>query len=686
MSDITTERLRNIVLLSHSGAGKTILAEALLNAAGVTSRTGTIEEGNTASDYEPEEARRQSSVQLSVLPCPWRGHKINVIDTPGYADFRGETISGVRVADGAVIVVSAPADIEVGTRQMWQLASDRELKKMVFVNKMNRENADFQRVMDSISEAFGKSCIPITVPLGAEADFSGVVDLLDPSVEVPESVKGQIEAARERLTEAVAETDDDLTMKYLEGETLTQEELTNGLKKAVASGVIVPVLAGAATSGAGVKELMDAVVDYMPSPADVEPASATESSSEKELSLACDSGGPLAALAFKTSADPFVGKLSYFRVYSGTLSSDSQVLNFDSGQVERVGQLYQMTGKAQEGVPRLVAGDIGVVAKLSSVMTGNTLCANDHPVTLPSMEFPRPVYQMAASPKSKADVDKMNSSLARISEEDPSLAVDREPDTLEVLLGGLGDTHVEVAVEKMKRKFGVDIALKVPKVPYKETIGTPTKVEYKHKKQSGGHGQYGHVWLEIEPMSKGSGFEFASAIVGGVVPREYIPAVHKGVQKALGDGVVAGFPIVDLKATLVDGSYHSVDSSGVAFEIAARQALIKGVQQATPVLLEPIMHAEVTVPEGFTGEVIGDLNSKRGQILGMTPLGDGTTLVDSEVPQAEMLRYATELRSITQGLGSFTIEFGRYEVVPQHLVERVVESLKDTEELEEARA
>ena len=686
MADVTAESLRNVVLLSHSGAGKTILSEAMLHAAGVSSRFGTIEDGTTTSDYEPEEVRRQSSIETSVLPVPCRGHKINVIDTPGYADFRGEALSGVRVADAAVIVVSAPASVEVGSQQMWNVAEERGLPRMVFVTKMDRENADFHRVLDSVTETFGRQCVPVNLPIGSEADFSGIVNLLDPDSDVPEGLQDQVEAARDRLVEAVAETDDDLATKYLEDEQLTQEELVHGLRQGVSSGTIVPILAGAATSGAGVKELMDAIVDYMPSPLDVPAATGTASPSGEDVTLECDNSGPLAALVFKTTADPFVGKLSYFRVYSGELKSDSQVWNANVREAERVGQAFEVSGKSQRGVDAVVAGDIGAVPKLSSVLTGHTLCGREGPLVLPGVEFPHPVYNMAAYPKSKADVDKMNSSLARAAEEDPSLSVTREPNTLEVLLGGLGDTHVEVAVEKMKRKFGVEIGLSVPKVPYMETITVPTTVEYKHKKQTGGHGQYGHVYLALEPLPRGSAFEFDSKVVGGAVPREYIPSVEKGVQKALAGGFVAGFPIVDMRATLVDGSFHTVDSSGMSFEIAGGHALTKGVQQANPVLLEPIMQIDVTVPDTFAGDVVGDLNSRRGRIQGMMPQGDGTTLIQGEAPQAEMLTYATILRSETQGLGSFTMEFEHYEEVPAHLMERLVAGLKETEEREEARA
>ena len=679
MPDFGTDSIRNIVLLSHSGAGKTMLCEAMLHAAGVNNRLGSIEDGTTTSDFEPEEARRGTSIQTAIAACPWKGGKINVIDTPGYADYRGEVVSGLRVADGAVIVVAGQAGIEVGTKQMWQYADDANLPRLVFVSKLDRDNADFGRVMESLTEAFGRKCVAIQVPVGSEDSFSGSINLLDPEADVPGGLEDAVEEARELLTEAVAETDDDLTMKYLEGEPLTSEEMRAGLKAGVLSGDIVPVLAGNSVAELGTTELMDALIDLMPSPADAGAAEAEVPGSGDMVELGCDSSGPLAALVFKTAADPFVGKLSYFRVYSGAFASDSQIWNANLGEGERVGQVFVLTGKTQTPTEALAAGDIGAVSKLSTVLTGHTLTSREKPFTLPGLTFPAPVFQMAVFPKSKADVDKMTSSLSRIVEEDPSLVISREPDTLEVLLGGLGDTHVDVAVDKMKRKFGVEILLEVPKVAYKETISSPTRVEYRHKKQSGGHGQFGHVWLELQPLTRGEGFAFDSKIVGGVVPREYIPSVEKGVQKSLNGGVVAGFPVVDVKVTLVDGSYHSVDSSGMSFEIAGAYAFSKGVREARPVLLEPVMKAEVTVPDTYAGDIIGDLNSKRGRILGMTPNGDGETLIEVEVPQAEMLRYATDLRSQTQGVGSFTMEFDHYEEVPQHLLDRLVEQLQERE-------
>ena len=678
MPKFSTDKLRNVVLLSHGGAGKTILAEAMLHTAGHTTRFGRVEDGTTVSDFEPEEIRRQSSSQMSLLACPWRGNKINILDTPGYADFRGEVISASRVADAAIIVVSAAAGVEVGTNQMWMLANERNLPRLLFISKMDRENADFDRIMGEITERFGRECVPVQIPIGAESAFSGVVNLLDPNAEVPDDIADVVEEARERLIEAVAEADDELADKYLEGEEITQAEMIAGLKQGIVDGTIVPVLAGASTSEMGTSELLDAIVDFIPSPADVGAVEAA--TADGTVSMSPDSDGPLAALVFKTSADPFVGKLSYFRVYSGTFGSDGQIWNANAGQQERVGQAFEVRGKEQTANPEFACGDIGATPKLTSVLTGHTLCLRDNQFTLEGIEFPNPVYLMAVFPKSQADVDKMSNSLSRITEEDPSLTVTREPNTLQVLLGGLGDTHVDLAIEKMKNKFGAEMILQIPKVAYKETIGGRARVEYRHKKQSGGHGQFGHVWLELEPLPRGGGFEFAEKVVGGNVPREYIPSVEKGVAKAMVGGAIAGYPIVDIKATLFDGSYHTVDSSGICFEIAGGQALTKGVQMASPTLLEPIMRVEITVPDDYTGDIIGDMNSKRGRIHGMTPQGNSTTMIEGETPQAEMLRYATELRSMTQGRGAFTIEFDHYEEVPAHLVDRVVEQLREQEE------
>lgn len=681
MPKLTSDKIRNIVLLSHGGAGKTSLAESMLFESGGVPRLGSVDEGTSTSDYEDEEIKRRVSIQTSILPCTWKGHKINVIDTPGYADFRGETVSGLRVADAAVIVISAPSGVEVGTRQFWKLVEDIDIPKIVFVNKMDRENSNEERVIDSISQQLGRQCVPVQIPIGAESSFSAVKDLLIGSNDESEDIEGRLIAARDKLTEVVAESDDDLATKYLEGEDISEQEISSGLKQGILSGMIVPVMFGSATSGIGTANLLDSIVGFMPSPLDVESSQSNLQSSEEPVLLPCSADGPLAALVFKTSADPFVGKLSYLRVYSGTFSSDAVVWDSNKAESERVGQVFVINGKTQESVDELVAGDIGAVAKMNSVVTGDTLALKDKAHVLGGIEFPSHVYQMAVYPTSKTDVDKLTSALARIEEEDPSLSVIRDPDTLEILLGGLGNTHVDVAVEKMKRKFGVEIELKQPKVAYKETISSKSRVEYRHKKQSGGSGQFGHVWLEMEPLARGSGFEFENKIVGGAVPREYIPAVEKGCLKSIDDGVLAGYPVVDVRATLVDGSFHSVDSSGIAFEIAGARAFDKGIKEASPVLLEPIFKVGITVPEGDTGEIMGDMNSKRGRILGMSPGDDGTTLIEVEVPQIEMLSYAIVLRSQTQGRGSFTMDFDHYEEVPGHLSQKIIDEHSEPEEV-----
>ena len=666
MQRFSTDQLRNIVLLSHGGTGKTSLAESLLFATGATTRMGRVEDGNTASDYEPEEVKRGGSTQLSLVPCVWSDHKINVIDTPGYADFRGEVVSGLRVADGAVVLVAAPSGIEVGTEHAWSLLDERATPRIIFVNKMDRENADFQNVLAALQQRFGRSCVATHIPVGAESSFRGIIDPLSGD-DHPAELAAEISAARELLTEAAAESDDDLATKYLEGENITDGELREALRKGVAAGQVIPVIPGSAAGSIGVKELLQAVVEYIPAPSGV--------AAGGEESPAADPAGKLAALVFKTSADPYVGRISYFRVYSGTFQGDSQVWNGSKDQAERVGQLFTLRGKTQEQADGIPAGDIGAVSKLAVTTTGDTLCQRESAVELPGITFPAAPHTVAVYPKSKQDVDKMSASLARMVEEDPSLGVLREPDTGEVLLTGLGDVHVEVTEEKIRRKFGTELLLQTPRVPYKETITASAKVEYKHKKQTGGHGQYGHVFLELQPMPKSGGFEFNSKVVGGNVPREYFPAVEKGVVKSLEEGTVAGFPVVDIKVVLYDGSFHPVDSSGMSFEIAGGYAFRKGLSLAQPVLLEPIMSASISVPDAFTGDVTGDLNTKRARILGMTP-EEGYTTIDVEVPQAEMLRYSTDLRSLTQGRGSFTIAFDHYEPVPAHLTPRIAEEAK----------
>ena len=676
MVKINTENIHNVLLLGHGGSGKTMLCESMLYAAGHTSRVGKIEDGTTISDYEAEEQKRQTSVQTSILPTIWKDHKINLIDTPGYADFRGEVISGLRVAESAIIVISAAAGIETGTIQMWNLASDYNLPKSIYISKMDRENIDFEALLSSIKSTFGRQCVPMQVPLGGD-EFSGTVNILQ-SDGNSETDPDQVEYMREELIELVAETDDELATKYLEGETLTDEELLSGLKAGIKSGAIIPVFMGSTQVDATATEFLDSIISFFPNPLDETEIKAVKAGTSDPVEISHDSSS-LAALIFKTSADPFVGKLSYIKIYSGNLKSDSTIWNANAKESERIGQVYSMRGQTQENADQISVGDIGTLTKLSSALTGHTLTTKDANIELNGINFPNPVYNMSMKPKTQADLDKMTSSIARICEEDPSLKMIREQNTLEMLLCGLGDTHLDVALEKMKRKFGVEILLDTPKVPYRETISGNAKVEYRHKKQSGGHGQFGHVWLEMEPLSRGEGFDFQEKIYGGSVPKEYIPSVQKGVVKAMDDGVIAGYPVVDVKATLVDGSFHPVDSSGICFEIAGGHAFSKGLKEAKPVLLEPVMKAAITVNDEDTGEIMGDLNGKRGKILGMNPEGNGTTIIEAEVPQSEMLKYATDLRSITQGRGSYTLEFDHYEEVPNHMLDRVVK-VKESDE------
>ena len=678
MRQYTPENIRNVVLLSHSGAGKTSLSEAMLYNAGAITRLGRVDQGNTTSDYDPDEVKRKQSLYLTLLPCEWQGMKVNVLDVPGYPDFVGEVKAGIRIADAAIFVVCAASGVEVGTELTWNYADEKKLPRMIFVNKINRENADFFRVVEIIRGKFGNQCLPLTISIGAQDKFEGIIDLIamksyrkDKEGDIPEALKAKAAEWREKLVESVAETDDVLIAKYLEGTALTEEEIRKGLRAAVIQRKIVPILVGSATENAAINTVLDTICKYLPSPKDMGNITAKNIQSKQEEAISADPSGPLAALVFKTSADPYVGKLTYFRVYSGTIQSDSQVWNAGKQTQERIGQLYMLRGKTQEPVTNLVAGDIGAVAKLSSATTGDTLANKDRPLTLPGVEFPSPCMSSAVLPKTKADLDKLGSSLMRIAEEDPSLRVYRDPDTSEMVISGMGEAHLDVVAEKMQRKFGVGILVQVPKIAYKETITRSSHSEYKHKKQTGGHGQYGHVVFELQPLSRGSGFQFENKTVGGTVPKNFIPAVEKGLNEAVPEGIQARYPIVDVKVTLTDGSYHAVDSSEMAFKIAASMALKKGLADGSPVLLEPIVKMKVTVPDNFTGDIMSDLNGKRGRVSGMNPQG-GWNTIEATAPLSEVQRYAIDLRAITQGRGVFELEFSHYEEVPSHVTQKIV--------------
>ena len=674
--------IRNVALLSHSGAGKTSLCEAVLFSTKAVTRQGRIEDGNTVSDYEPEEIQRGGSIQTTLIAVNSGDCKINFLDTPGYDDFRGEVISALRVVEGAAILVAAPSGVDVGTERAWNMCESGNLPRIIVINKMDRENADFDRNVADVQATFGRQCVPFQIAIGAADSFKGVVNVVDLNADIPADLSDEVEAARERLIEAAAESDDELADRYLSGEELTTEEIESALRGAVLRGELVPILATSATENVGVDDFLEMVGAYLPSPVDGVKPRLTKSGSGDEVAYEADHDASLAAFVFKTTADPFVGKLSLFRVYQGTIRSNSEAWDANQGQAERVGQLYLPKGKSQENLTEITAGDIGAVGKLSSTVTGDTLCARDNQVKFDPIEMPVGYYRVAVSPASKADLDKMSIALNRIVEEDPSLRMSRNPSTSETLITGLGDAQIDVAIDKIKRKFGAELRVKLPRVPYRETITRITQSEYRHKKQSGGHGQFGHVVLRLEPMDRDQGFQFGNEVVGGRVPREYIPSVEKGVVKALDEGALAGYPIVDLKAVLSDGSFHSVDSSGMSFEIASIQALKKGVSDASPILLEPVMRLSVTVPDGFTGEVMSDLNGKRGRILGMNP-ENRVTIIEAEVPQSELLRYAQDLRSLTQGRGSYSLEFDHYEPVPANLEPRVIEEAKRIREDDE---
>lgn len=673
--------LRNVVILGHTGSGKTSLSEAALFHTKAITRLGTITDGNTVSDFEPEEIKRGGSIQTTLVSIMDRDTKINFLDTPGYDDFLGEVVSAIRVVEGAAVVVSAPTGVDVGTERAWKMCDAAQIPRMFVVNKMDRENANFAKNVADIQASFGRKCIPFQVPLGEANEFKGVISIIDPPSDIPEEVVADVESARERLIEAAAENDDELGDRYLNGLEISHEEIIAAIRTAIRTSNLVPILATSSSPNAiGIDELLQTTQSFLPAPTDGQPPDMLNSVHPVEYST--EPAGPLAAFVFKTTADPFVGKLSVFRVYQGTIKSNSEVWNSNREHSERIGQLYLPKGKNQENVSEITAGDIGAIGKLTETLTGDTLSTKDNPVSFAKINQPVGFFRMAVTPASKDDLDKMSMALSRIVEEDPTLHFSRDSNTSESLITGLGDTQIDVALEKIKRKFGADLRVKMPKVPYKETITKVTNSEYRHKKQSGGHGQFGHVLIRLEPQERDEGFAFATEITGGKVPKEYIPSVEKGVIKALDEGSLAGYPLVDLRAVLYDGSYHDVDSSGMSFEIASIQALKQGLKDAQPVLLEPVVSLHVKVPDSYTGEVISDLNVKRGRILGMTP-DDGITQIDAQVPLAEIQRYAQDLRSVSHGKGTYTLEFNHYDQVPPNLEVKIIEDAK-RDKLEEA--
>lgn len=685
MKDYAVSKLRNICLLAHGNAGKTTLAEAMLFNTGVLDRFGKVVDGTTTMDYDPEEVKRKISISTAIGPCEWLDHKINVIDTPGYFDFVGEVMQGIRVVEGAVIVVSAKSGVSVGTEKSWAYAKERNVARMFFINKMDEENANFNAAYDKMVNTFGNSVIPFQLPIYEGDKFTGFVDVVHMTAKkfqkdkladmpIPSDLTDKVSNIRNSINELIAETDEALMEKFFGGEEYTEEEFQKGIKVGIADGTIAPVFCGSAFQNLGVQELMNAVVHYMPSPEGICPK-AKKVGKDEEVQIKPDPAAPLAAMVFKTIADPFVGKISLFRVYSGTMKADSTVFNSTTEKPEKLGQIFVMRGKKQIPADKIIAGDIGGVAKLAGTNTNDTLCDQANKVILDKIEFPEPAISMAVEPKAKGDEEKINQGLHKLQDEDPTFKVSTNAETHQTLISGVGEQHLDVIVSKLKAKFGVSVNLVDPKVPYRETVKKKVKVEGKHKKQSGGHGQYGHVWIEFE-HGETEDLIFQEKIFGGSVPKSYHPAVEKGLREAIIHGVLAGYPVVNLKATLVDGSYHDVDSSEMAFKIAARLAYKKGLPMATPVLLEPIAHAEVYIPEQYMGDIIGDLNKRRGRILGMNPMENGLQQVEAEVPQSEMFKYATDLRSMTQGRGYFKLKFDRYEEAPSIVANKIIEEAK----------
>ncbi len=681
MKHYPAERIRNVGLFSHGGAGKTSLAEAFLFVSGATKRLGNAQDGTTASDYDPDEVRRGMSISTAVIPVEWDDHKINVLDVPGYADFQGEVHAAMRVVDGAVILVDASAGVEVGTEQAWKLANQYKLPRLIFVNKMNRENADFPRTLESLRTTFGKQIAPIHFPIGSEKSFKGIVDLLSnqawvyhdnsdggfDTVPIPDECRGEVETYRRALIESIAEHNEDLMMRYLDEEPISDDELFEELRSCIADGSVTPMLCGATQYTLAIQPLLSAIVRELP-PASERTESATTNG--EGVTIESDSEAPLAALAFKTLADPHVGRVTYFRVFSGTFASHSHVTNTTRGEGERIGQLFYPVGREHVPAEHIGPGDIGGVSKLGSVVTGDTLSADGSNLILEPIQTPVPSYSSAVHPRTKSDLDKLSQALVRLHEEDPSLVISRDPVTGETIVSGLGEPHVQIALERMSRRSGVNVDIGLPRVAYRETICSRTVSEYKHKKQTGGAGQYGHVHIEIEPL-EGADFEFSDRVVGGSVPKGYFPAVEKGIREALEAGPLAGYPVVNIRAVLTDGSYHNVDSNEMAFKIAGKEAFKRGMLAANPALLEPVHVVRVTVPEEYMGDVMSDLNTKRAHVSGVEPGEDGQSTIEASVPAAELQRYATDLRSITQGRGTFTSSFDHYEQVPAHLAEAI---------------
>ena len=685
MGKYDTSKLRNFGIVAHGGAGKTSLTEAILYDSGMVDRLGHVDDGSSIMDFDPEEIKRGITISSSLHHCDWQDHSLHIVDTPGFSNFLPDTRNCLRILGGAVVIVSAISGVKAQTAQIWEWCDEFEVPRIAFVNKMDRERANFLRALDDMAKALGNRPVAVNIPIGAEADFKGIIDLIHMKArfyqfdeqgtyeeqEIPEDYRDEADRMRALLLEAVADADDELMEKYLETEDLSEEEILRGLREGTLTGVFTPVLCGSATANIGVRQLLNLIVHCLPSPLDKGEQQGTNPKTGADEIREPTEEGPFSAMVFKTVTDPYTGKLTLLRIYSGSLSSDSTIYNPNKEASERVGHIFEMEGKKQKQIQLAAAGDIVAIPKLKVTATGDTLCAADQPIIFESPLPLKPVISFAISTRSRNDEDKLSTALHKLMDEDPTRQLSRDEDTREMILSGMGQVHLEVAVDKLKRKFGVEVELKEPKVPYRETIKGSTKVQGKYKKQSGGRGQFGDVWIEMEPLQRGEGYEFVDKIVGGVVPRQYIPAVDKGIQEAAHHGVLAGYPVVDFRVRLVDGSHHSVDSSEMAFKVAGSMAFKKAMEEAKPTLLEPVMLMEITVPDDCMGDVIGDMNSRRGKVLGVEPKA-GSQVIKVQVPMSEVLRYAPELRSMTSDRGMFTMEFSHHEEVPPHMSAKIV--------------
>ena len=691
MKDFEINQIRNVGVVAHGGVGKTSLVEAMLYDGGVSTRLGRVDDGTTMSDYTDDEIERKTSIGASLLHLEWKNHKVNLIDMPGYADFIGEVVGGLRVAETALILLSAQAGVEVGTEQVWNIAQKYNIARAFFVNKMEKEHADFEKVVKQTKKSFGHQVTPIQIPVGEGLEFKGIIDLIKMKAlyfdkmgnskedKIPPELEGKAKDYREKLVEAVAESDDLLLEKFFDKGELTNEEMKDGLRKGVGGLKIYPLLCGSALENIGVSILLDGIIECFPSPLDFVQVKGKKPGTDKEKTLKIGQDGSLCAFAFKTVSEPHVGELTFLKIYSGKLQSGMDVYNSTKDAMERIGQIYALNGRERKEIGIVNPGDLAGVVKLKNTQTGDTFCEKKDPMVLPNIDFPKPVINMAIKPKAKGDEEKIANGFAKLHEEDPTFIMEVDSDIKQTIIYGQGELHLEVMVDRLKKRFGVEAELEKPRIPYRETIKGKAEAQGKYKRQSGGRGQYGDVWLKLEPLPRGTGFEFVNEIVGGVVPSKYIPSVEKGVVEAMNDGILANYKVVDAKVTLYDGSFHAVDSSDLAFKIAGSMGFKNAAAKAKPVLLEPIYNMQVIVSEEFMGDVMGDLSSRRGKILGMDREGNFQN-IKAQVPLAELYKYSTSLRSLTQGRGIHSREFSHYEEMPKDIAEKIIKEAQAEKE------